>query len=61
MKPAICGVCGTSEVDGNGNCINGHDHWVELEDLDNDHLTNYVNQAVINTGLTVEQLREKLS
>ena len=43
----VCGKCGASEENSSGLCINGHDYWVSLEDLDNSELWDYVNKADI--------------
>lgn len=44
----VCGMCGTARENLRGECINGHDYWVELEDLHNPELFSYITNANLN-------------
>ena len=44
---AICGVCGEVNTPETDLCPNGHDYWIELEDLSNPELKDYINNATI--------------
>lgn len=61
MSKYICVLCGGIEEDGNGLCVNdGHDEWIEITDLDNPLLSNYVDKACQRLGMTREEMRKKI-
>jgi len=51
-----CGICGDTEQDADGFCINGHDYLVELRDFDNRELVDYLAKAAKRLGLSINLL-----
>jgi hypothetical protein len=61
MSKYICGLCGGIEEDGNGLCVNdGHDQWIEITDLDNPELKDYVDESCQRLGMTREEMRNRI-
>lgn len=61
MSKYICGLCGGIEEDDNGLCVNdGHDHWIEITDLDNPKLKDYVDEACERLSMTREEMRNRI-
>ncbi len=59
---SICGKCGTNLEDYNsGFCINGHDNWIEVQDLANPDLKDYVDDAISTLSVSKLEILNALS
>lgn len=57
----ICATCGTTDSNQeNGFCINGHDDWLERRDFSISEHNQVIKRAMKTTGLSLEELMNKL-
>jgi hypothetical protein len=56
--PAICGECGTTKDDKEYDfCENGHDNWIEIEDVNNPELSGWLQNMAENLNISIEEFQ----
>ena len=56
--PAICGECGTTKDDKEYDfCENGHDNWIEIEDVNNPELSGWLQNMAGNLNISIEEFQ----
>ena len=56
----ICGTCGTDKERTNGYCINGHDDWIEWEDLLTPYTHKLITDSLKKLNITISELVYKI-